>query len=913
MTGTRPTADPTVPPPSQVGRYDLERLLGTGGMGAVYLGYDPQLDRPVAIKLLHAGGTQQRLLREARTAARIRHPNVVSVFDVGEFERDDGDPGVFMVMDFVPGQDMAAWLLETPEPAAILKMFIQAGRGLAAAHAAGVLHRDFKASNVLIDSQGQALVLDFGLARGLSSEELSLDASASSRDEGLPIDMDLTDVGAVMGTPRYMSPEQHRGLALERSSDQYSFCLALCTAMLRRYPFADDSARAMLRDKLAARLDLSELQLSSRARKAVARGLSPRPEDRWPEMSDLLRALSAGPLARVLLPGLGALVLGAAVASSAMADPATQPCEDLVPVTAEHWNDTSRTQLLAAHATATARDATPEFVGAQLDRVATGLDDAQRSACQLEASGKLPSAEAARRQQCLQTQATQLGSVATRLGDTATEVRHTSDMLSLLPSAAACDGDAASADAEPLRERLFALRVLIAEHDYDTAKVQLASLLTDARATESDGLVADVLLVACMLHQRRNDVDALMEASTEALMLAERSGREETAVDALIARAEALGSGASQQLPEARRAVELALAKVERRDGSAANRLARVQYQDAILCERELFERLAGATPKTCLARARAAVASSEGSPLPDRARALNIAANLAAAAGELVEARTMIDASMSARIELAGEDHPSLIVGLRVRARVAKAGDDLDAARLDLEHALDIAATAPKALAQTAAFLNVELAETLKSQGDFSAALQRYALALPNLPPQFVVPVHTNLGFMKFLLGDYEQALTAVDETLALESSASPRVPRVRAEMLTLRADILLRLGRTADALDAAQRGQALVEGDENTRGDARAQALIVLASAQRRSGDKAAAQASLQSATRVLDALPVERTDARARAWMEEGLLLGDRKRLRQAAAALSEDPVNAAIRADLEAALASATISG
>lgn len=882
-------------------------------MGAVYLGYDPQLDRPVAIKLLHAGGTQQRLLREARAAARIRHPNVVSVFDVGEFDREDGDPGVFMVMDFVPGQDMAAWLRETPEPAAIVKMFIQAGRGLAAAHEAGVLHRDFKASNVLIDAQGQALVLDFGLARGLSSDEVPLDTTSRSRDEGLPIDMDLTDVGAVVGTPRYMSPEQHRGGTLDGRSDQYSFCLALYTAMLGRYPFADDSARAMLRDKVAARLDLSALPLSGRARNAIERGLSPQPEDRWPQMRDLLRALKAGRLAKLLLPGLGAVVLGASVASAAMHDPGAGPCEDLVPVTAEYWNDITRAELQAAHATATARDTTPEFVAAQLDRVATGLDNAQQGACQLKASGELPPTKAASRQQCLQTQAAQLGSVVTRLADATTEVRHSSDMLSLLPSPAACEDEATPADAEPLRERLFDVRVLLAEHDYDTANVELDSLLTDSRATHNDGLVADVLLVAAMLHQRRNDMAALMEASTEALMLAERSGREETAVDALIARAEALGSGASEQLPEARRAIELALAKVERKDGSAANRLARVQYQDAILCERELFERLAGATPQTCLKSARAAVASSKGSPLPDRARALNIAANLAAGAGELAEAKTMIDASMRARIELAGEDHPSLIVGLRVRARVATAGDDLPAARADLERALEITTASPKTLTQTAAFLNVELAGTLKSQGDFGAALQRYARALPDLPPQFVLPLQTNIGVMNFLLGEYEEALTAVDEVLALERAASPRAPQVRAEMLTLRADIFLRLGRTADALDAAQRGQALVEGDENTRGDTRAQALIVLASAQRRNGNKTAARTSLQSALRVLDSLPVDRTDARARAWMEEGLLLGDRKRLQQAADALSEDPANAAIRADLEAALASATIAG
>ncbi len=877
-------------------------------MGSVYLGYDPQLDREVAIKLLHSGDTQQRLLREARAAARIRHPNVVRIFDVGEFEREPGQPGVFMVMDFVPGRDMVAWLADTPKPAAIVEMFVQAGKGLAAAHEAGVLHRDFKASNVLIDEGGRALVLDFGLARGLSAKAVEVEPDSTSRDEGLPIDFDLTAVGAVVGTPRYMSPEQHSGKPLDGRSDQYSFCVALCAA-LGHYPFADSEARAMLLDKLEGNIDLSEVPLSARARKAVARGLSSSPQDRWPQMSDLLHAMTVRPISHVLVPGLAALALGVGATAATMSPGAATACDEEALLSADHWNDETRAAILAAETTP--RDTTAEFVHTQLDRAATRLDDALRSLCRAEASGALSSAEVSRRQACLEGQALQLGSVVSRLTDPSSDARHTADILSLLPPVRSCE-DASATDSKPLRERLFTLRIQIAEHDFDTAAAQLPSVLHDARATENDGLVAEVLLVASMLHQRRHDLDALMETSTEALMLAERSGREEVAVDALLARAEALGSGRTEQLAEARRAIELALAKVQRRDGSAANRLSRVQYQDAILCERELSERLPRATPEVCLDAARAAVSSSEDGPLPDRARALNIGANLAARAGELEEAKVMIDASMNARVELSGENHPSLIVGLRVRARVAAASDDLQAARTDLERALQITATDPEALAQTAAFLNVELGGTLKSQGDFAGALERYARAIPELPPRFAVPVHTNIGFMKFLLGDYEQALTAVDETLALEKTASPRAPRVRAEMFTLQADILLRMGRTVDALEAARRGHALVDGDANARGDLRAQALIVLASAQRRTGDKASAQVSLREATAVLDSLPVDRVDSRARAWMEEGLLLDDRKRLEQAAAALSRDPANARIRADLETALASATIT-
>src|SRR3954462_11304837 len=176
------SADPARPPPptpagneaglakgATLGRYVILGLLGRGGMGEVYAAFDPELDRKIAIKLLRARpGTgadasqgQTRLLREAQAIARLSHPNVVVVYDVGTFEES-----VFIAMEFVEGSTLGYWLhAETRAPREVLEVFAAAGRGLAAAHAAGIIHRDFKPENVMLTKDGQVRVMDFGLAR----------------------------------------------------------------------------------------------------------------------------------------------------------------------------------------------------------------------------------------------------------------------------------------------------------------------------------------------------------------------------------------------------------------------------------------------------------------------------------------------------------------------------------------------------------------------------------------------------------------------------------------------------------------------------------------------------------------------------------------------------------------------------
>ena len=229
--------------PSMLGRYRVERELGGGGMGLVYAAHDPELGRKVAVKLVRPEGSgktdpsqgRARLLREAQAMAQLTHPNVIAIHDVGTF----GDQ-VFIAMEYVDGSTLSDWLAADPRTwPEIVSMFVQAGRGLAAAHARGILHRDFKADNVWVGNDDRARVLDFGLARATrtgNGEELR-SPTAQPGDEEKPrppigmLEAPVTEPGRFLGTPPYMAPEQLMGERGDARSDQFSFCVALYQAL----------------------------------------------------------------------------------------------------------------------------------------------------------------------------------------------------------------------------------------------------------------------------------------------------------------------------------------------------------------------------------------------------------------------------------------------------------------------------------------------------------------------------------------------------------------------------------------------------------------------------------------------------------------------------------------------------------
>jgi tetratricopeptide (TPR) repeat protein len=320
-----------------INRFVILGLVGRGGMGEVYAAYDPELDRKIAIKLLRAredvSDGKSRLLREAQAIARLQHPNVVVVYDVGTH----GD-SVFIAMEFVEGRTVNAWLQAAPRSRReILDVYLAAGRGLAAAHAAGLVHRDFKPENVMVTHDGQVRVMDFGLARHVTD---SADASTSGDDDrqaataaalemartldpavdpdvtinlsgarnpadrqsssATYLSMKLTQTGAMLGTPAYMAPEQFAGLRTDERTDQFSFCVALYEALYDQRPFAGDSFQALMNAVTSGEVEPAPPKTSVPGwmRRAVLRGLTVDPAGRHPSMAALLGALATDPTAR---------------------------------------------------------------------------------------------------------------------------------------------------------------------------------------------------------------------------------------------------------------------------------------------------------------------------------------------------------------------------------------------------------------------------------------------------------------------------------------------------------------------------------------------------------------------------------------------------------------------------------------
>jgi serine/threonine protein kinase/formylglycine-generating enzyme required for sulfatase activity len=298
-----------------VGRYLVVERIGAGAMGVVYSAYDPKLDRKIALKLLrpqrggrdHARRTA-RLEREAQAIAKLSHPNVVGIFDVGVH-----DGQVFMAMEYLAGGTLSDWVAAKKRTwREIVKMFIEVGHGLAGAHAEGLIHRDFKPDNVLLDKNGVPKVVDFGLVRLTGATDLTssgaIDRTASGEYESGSVAAvpapggaaALTRTGALTGTPAYMAPEQFLGKAIDARTDQFAFCVALYEALYGQRPFEGQTIFALADAVTDGRVRAAPKgsDVPGWVRACVLRGLRVGPAERYPGFEQLLAVLANDPVAR---------------------------------------------------------------------------------------------------------------------------------------------------------------------------------------------------------------------------------------------------------------------------------------------------------------------------------------------------------------------------------------------------------------------------------------------------------------------------------------------------------------------------------------------------------------------------------------------------------------------------------------
>jgi len=536
------------------GRYLLLDRLGSGAMGVVYSAYDPELDRKIALKILlgNAVGEQTRLQREGRAIARLQHGSVIAVYDVGSHA---GHP--FIAMELVEGTSLAAWLTEKPRSwREIVDVFLRAGRGLAAAHAAGIVHRDFKPTNVLVGHDGRVRVADFGLARSFASAEEASETTAESASASSPpsrssspvLDETITRAGSLVGTPTYMAAEQFAGQPASDKSDQFSFCVSLYRALYGERPFGGDVLATVAAQVVTGRLrpPPAESRVPRWVRDVVMRGLAKEPEKRWPSMDALLAALGRDPdrvRRRWLVGGGGIVALIALFIGLVWAQRrANLVCRGADRKLAGVWDDGRRRALhdafVATHAPYAEHAA--GVVTKMLDAYAGAWVAQHTAACEATRLHREQSEEVLDlRMECLGSRLQELRAQSDAFASAdAKVVERSVQMASSLSSVAGCSDVAAlrapvrppadpakRARADELRMKVARVRTLVLSGKYQDALAMAGPVATEARALGYRPLEASALFWLGSMQDELGDRPTAQK-TLEDSALAARAGRD---------------------------------------------------------------------------------------------------------------------------------------------------------------------------------------------------------------------------------------------------------------------------------------------------------------------------------------------------------------------------------------------------
>lgn len=547
-----PTWVDTVSPGAKIGPYEVIERIGRGSMGSVYLSNDARLNRRVAIKLLDHdlsdASALRRLRAEARSMARLQHPNVVEVLDVGQSPH-----GPFVAMQYVDGGDLRTWLSGGDHTdAQILGRLLDAGRGLAAAHDSGVVHRDFKPANILVGRSGDVRVADFGLAvlrspgPPATSPGLAPDARATTSRTATK-----TEHGAA-GTPAYMAPEQLCGGVVGPAADQFAFCVTVYEALAGRRPFPQTTVAARLEAIASRAIDPLPKRVAAHVGRALWRGLSTAPDERFAGMHDLLSAL-AQPRRRartLAAPLVATGVIGALwFAFPDRPDDANDPLCDALPQLIP-WDGPPRDQLQTHWKAHGIDPATTTRMLGRLDGYALRWEHARRSVCKAEAAQGEPVAQgepgdAPGRVACLAALQTEFSAFIAEARDAQAD-RGDAFVAAAgkLRTAQGCLDAPQSDDHAPLRARLSALRSAYLVAEARGALDDLRSLRSDALTLHDDAATAGATPLQARLAQMLGVLDAVLgeyrsgaQWQERAFFLAEASDRPGLAFDCALSRA----------------------------------------------------------------------------------------------------------------------------------------------------------------------------------------------------------------------------------------------------------------------------------------------------------------------------------------------------------------------------------------
>jgi tetratricopeptide (TPR) repeat protein/predicted Ser/Thr protein kinase len=818
---------------AELGRYVVLSPLGAGAMGEVYAAYDPQLDRRVAVKIVRPGHgdparrarARTRLLREAQALARLAHPSVVTVHDVGTIEQD-----VFLAMEYVQGQTLGRWL-ETPRSVpAIVEAFVAAGRGLAAAHTAGLVHRDFKPDNVMVGDDGRVRVMDFGLAR-TSDSALDLSADLGSGPDASVLEAALTRAGGRPGTPAYMSPEQHTDGRADARSDQFSFCVSLFEALYGQRPFDGESV-AHLADNIVhgRRLEPPRSAGVPRwIRGVLDRGLALEPAHRFASMTELIAALQRDPRRRRRRIAIVASVVGiAALGAGGLAwsrQRARLACEAAGAEIHALYDDATAARIDDALAATGVPYVTTAQSGVRrrLDAYATQWAAVRTSVC--TDGSAWPPQRRARAEDCLQQRREELTDLLQLLGDADADVarRAVEGADDLMPPPQCRDEEwlgrmarmgipPASDASREVEAQLARARVRLRAKQFEAAQRLADAAVGDAEALDHGLLTAEARLLRGTVQQATNEFESAQRDLEAAFFGAVRLGD-----DALAARAATrllllVGEGLQRHDDGLRWGKHARAALVRAGRGPQLPLAALLQARATVLALRGDFAPASEAGEQAVkvlieqLGRRHVAVA-----------HARETVANVYFRQGETAKAFEHLDEVLEILREALGPEHPD----------VAGALNNLGVARL--------------------------------GQGEAEVARQLLGAAI-EIRERVYGPDHllvanslSNLGQVEFRLGHFDEAIALDLRSLSIrERRLGVDHPTLAQNLSNLGASYQ-KAGRRPEAAAALERGLSLLEGKLGADHPEVAYALIGLAHLEDAGGDPVAAEARLRRALQI------------------------------------------------------------
>ena len=871
ITRTGPGDDGMVDLPrgASVGRYVILDLVGEGGMGVVYAAYDPELDRKLALKLLRASSGSRaarrktRLIREAQAMARLSHRNVITVHDVGSIE-----DRVFVAMEFIEGGSVGEWIKEPRPWQKVVEIFVEAGEGLAAAHRAGLVHRDFKPDNVMLAERGRVVVTDFGLARAADGSEASGDSDPSDTKAG-KLSTTVTAAGAIMGTPAYMAPEQHDARRVDARSDQFAFAVALYECLYGERPFPGDDVASLAYHVTSGNVRAAPPRspVPTWVRNVLLRALSVDPSLRYATMEALLSDLVAD---RTVRPRWGGVLIGVGAAAAIgvgagfLLDPEETPCAGgsirVDAVLGRAALDRARVGFIGTELPY----ATEQWpaVEAALKRYGETWDAAYVRVCEAtrlhaEQSQLLLDV----RMECLTHRLDDAAALVALLGQgDPAAVEHGLEAAQSLPPPSACEttgvaGGGAplpepdvAAEVEALRPQLARVAALERAGVFTVGLEAARNLVLEAEEIDYPPLQAEAYLRLASLQRAAKRWDVAERNYKEALTRALRGRADDVASEASVALVGVVARDAARA-SEAEGWAAVADALLERTQSEPAVRAelltrraqlleatgrleeARPQWSEAILLlsgaygedDVRVADASAGlgrlqfrlgepAAARPLLERALELTEYNVGIDHPKTAELMHALGGVELALGDHASALEHLRNALSVRD--GHDDVPGSVATMRLLARSHAMGGDHDAA-WDMLDAATKLAEVPALHAE----LQADLARTALARGDWSLALSKARRARAQLQelPEATVPaiaaVDTMIGRALLELRRYDDARSRARRAITAVESDPKRLDAI-GEPLSVLGEAWLAQDAPEKAIGPLERALPLLEG---------------------------------------------------------------------------------------------------